>query len=310
MPGGTTDRRPLASGPSTQRETRLTVRRPSKRSPEPGPDPVAAPANIDTPGSDRSPGHVAVWLARHIKGRNLFAIDLIGIVFAAYLALALRFDQLTGPFAVPELPFVVVLLARGPDREQHPPRPLRPPMALRERPGARGDRRRSGPWVAGEHRCLLRDVPAVERLVGRGVPSLVLVRRDAAQRRDPGRRPIRHPGGIRVRIRSARALARPRSGRRCSTAPGGPACSWPDPPSGTPARTCTRSGSSTTTRTSPAGPSPGSASSAASRTWTGPSRRRAPRSCSSRCRAHPGVRSGASSRPPRPSTSMSGRSRP
>jgi len=88
----------------------LTVRRPSKRPPEPGPDPVAAPAITDSPETDRSPGHVAVWLARHIEGRNLFAIDLIGIVFAAYLALALRFDQLTAPFAVPELLFVVVLL--------------------------------------------------------------------------------------------------------------------------------------------------------------------------------------------------------
>jgi len=110
MPGGTTERRPLASGPSTQRETRLTVRRPSRPSPEPGPDPVAAPARVDSPGSDRSHRHLAAWLARHIKGRNLFAIDLIGIVVAAYLALALRFDQITGPLAVPELPFVVVLL--------------------------------------------------------------------------------------------------------------------------------------------------------------------------------------------------------
>ena len=88
----------------------MTVRRPSRPSPELGPDPVAAPSHFDSLGSDRSPGHVAAWLARHIRGRNLFAIDLIGIVVAAYLALALRFDNPTAPLLVPELPFVVALL--------------------------------------------------------------------------------------------------------------------------------------------------------------------------------------------------------
>ena len=67
--------------------------------------------------------------------------------------------------------------------------------------------------------------------MGRGVPSLVLVRRDAAQRGDPGRRPIRHPRGIRVQIRSPdcwrarearHAALRRRAGRRAD-GPIGPA---------------------------------------------------------------------------------------
>ena len=266
--------RQAAAGIGTFNGTRDSIDRPptlpnDRQSPGPTPSRHRrTPIRRDLTGRA---GHVAVWLARHIKGRNLFAIDLIGIVFAAYLALALRFDQLTGPLAVPELPFVVVLL-------------LAARTVSNIRLGLYDRRWRYasvpeleaivGAVVLGSlvsivafygtsplwNRLLRRG-----RLVGRGVPSLVLVRRDAAQRRDPGRRPIRHPGGIGVQIRSpdcwrareARdAALRRRAGRRAA---------WPDRPSGTPARTCSRSGSSTTTRTSPAGPSPGSASSAASR---------------------------------------------
>jgi FlaA1/EpsC-like NDP-sugar epimerase len=58
----------------------------------------------------RSAGHAAVWLARRIRGRSLLVIDLVGIAGAAYLALALRFDQITAPALVPEFPFLLLLL--------------------------------------------------------------------------------------------------------------------------------------------------------------------------------------------------------
>jgi len=45
-----------------------------------------------------------------VRGRYLLAIDLVGIVAATYLALALRFDQISGPTFVPAFPFVVALL--------------------------------------------------------------------------------------------------------------------------------------------------------------------------------------------------------
>jgi FlaA1/EpsC-like NDP-sugar epimerase len=48
--------------------------------------------------------------AAGLRGRYLFAIDLIGIVVAAYVALALRFDRISGPFLAPAFPVVVGLL--------------------------------------------------------------------------------------------------------------------------------------------------------------------------------------------------------
>jgi FlaA1/EpsC-like NDP-sugar epimerase len=48
--------------------------------------------------------------AAGLRGRHLFAIDLAGIVAAAYVALALRFDRLTEPMFVPAFPVVVGLL--------------------------------------------------------------------------------------------------------------------------------------------------------------------------------------------------------
>jgi FlaA1/EpsC-like NDP-sugar epimerase len=56
--------------------------------------------------SDRA----ATPFASHIRGRHLLVIDLLGIVVAAYVALALRFDQLSGPILVPAFPIVVALL--------------------------------------------------------------------------------------------------------------------------------------------------------------------------------------------------------
>jgi len=64
-----------------------------------------APAEADRPAR-RS----FFSVARGVRGRYLLAIDLVGIVVAAYLALALRFDQISGPLLVPAFPLVVVLL--------------------------------------------------------------------------------------------------------------------------------------------------------------------------------------------------------
>src|SRR5664280_568255 len=49
-------------------------------------------------------------VARELRGRYLLAIDLVGIVVASYLALAIRFDRLSGPVFVPAFPIVVGLL--------------------------------------------------------------------------------------------------------------------------------------------------------------------------------------------------------
>ena len=49
-------------------------------------------------------------MARRSRGRYLFAIDLVGVVMAAYLAVALRFDRVSGPLLVPDFPLVLVLL--------------------------------------------------------------------------------------------------------------------------------------------------------------------------------------------------------
>ncbi len=53
---------------------------------------------------------VARRFARRIRGRYLFAFDLFGIAVAAYLALALRLDLITGPMLVPAFPVVLGLL--------------------------------------------------------------------------------------------------------------------------------------------------------------------------------------------------------
>ena len=48
--------------------------------------------------------------AHEVRGRYLLAIDLVGIVVASYLALAIRFDRFSGPVFVPAFPIVVGLL--------------------------------------------------------------------------------------------------------------------------------------------------------------------------------------------------------
>ena len=72
------------------------------------------PAVLDEPGPPsrpREPATTAAFrVARRVRGRYLLAIDLVGIVIAAYLALALRFDSITGPMMVPAFSVVVGLL--------------------------------------------------------------------------------------------------------------------------------------------------------------------------------------------------------
>ncbi len=47
---------------------------------------------------------------RDIRGRLLLAIDLLGIVVGAYIALALRLDRVTAPLMQPAFPLIVILL--------------------------------------------------------------------------------------------------------------------------------------------------------------------------------------------------------
>jgi FlaA1/EpsC-like NDP-sugar epimerase len=60
------------------------------------------------PGLPSDP-HVQRYAAR-LRGRYLLAIDLIGLVAAAYVALAIRFDRISAPILVPAFPVVVGLL--------------------------------------------------------------------------------------------------------------------------------------------------------------------------------------------------------
>jgi FlaA1/EpsC-like NDP-sugar epimerase len=58
----------------------------------------------------RKPDRLAVRLANRSHGPYLFAIDLAGVALASYLAVALRFDRISGPVLVPAFPLVLVLL--------------------------------------------------------------------------------------------------------------------------------------------------------------------------------------------------------
>jgi len=80
------------------------------------PPPVSRPWSALPPGGESDGARVAPsWspvlrLVAELRGRYLLAIDLVGIIVAAYIALALRFDRLSGPFLVPAFPMVVGLL--------------------------------------------------------------------------------------------------------------------------------------------------------------------------------------------------------
>ncbi len=61
---------------------------------------------LSLPSFDR----VAIPFARALRGRHLLVIDLVGVVLAAYLALALRFDRITGPARIQDFPLILCLL--------------------------------------------------------------------------------------------------------------------------------------------------------------------------------------------------------
>ena len=79
-----------------------------------GQQPVSASAQRVPRASDGADGDAPNgrdWtIARHLRGRYLLAIDLVGIVAASYLALALRLDQVSAPLLEPAFPIVVGLL--------------------------------------------------------------------------------------------------------------------------------------------------------------------------------------------------------
>jgi FlaA1/EpsC-like NDP-sugar epimerase len=68
------------------------------------------PAGAVEGASVAPPDPQVARFATGLRGRDLLAFDLVGIIVATYLALALRFDRIGGPFAVPAFPVVVGLL--------------------------------------------------------------------------------------------------------------------------------------------------------------------------------------------------------
>jgi FlaA1/EpsC-like NDP-sugar epimerase len=89
----------------------LAVRRPTQPTVRAMPAPPALRLGGAGSGSvPPSPDRRVLPLASHVRGRHLLVIDLLGIVVAAYVALALRFDRISGPFFVPAFPWVVCLL--------------------------------------------------------------------------------------------------------------------------------------------------------------------------------------------------------
>ena len=81
------------------------VRLPARR-----PDPAAPRPRAFRALDAVAPAGSAAPFGGHLRGRYLLALDLVGIAVASYLALALRFDQISGPLSVPAFPAVVVLL--------------------------------------------------------------------------------------------------------------------------------------------------------------------------------------------------------
>jgi FlaA1/EpsC-like NDP-sugar epimerase len=72
--------------------------------------PAAPTLDRPIPGVGHVASQAAFRLARGIRGRSLVAIDLLGIVAAAYVALALRLDRFSAPLHVAAFPLIVILL--------------------------------------------------------------------------------------------------------------------------------------------------------------------------------------------------------
>jgi len=88
----------------------LAVRRSIRSSRSFGRDPGGSRGEGTPPRPDRSAGRAIFGIARHVRGRYLLAIDLVGIAVAAYVALALRFDRISAPIMVPAFPLILALL--------------------------------------------------------------------------------------------------------------------------------------------------------------------------------------------------------
>jgi len=80
-------------------------RRPARGARSPGSTSASAGETATDPADQA--GQPLAW---QLRGRFLLAIDLLGIVVAAYLAAAFRFDRISGPVFVPGFPLVVGLL--------------------------------------------------------------------------------------------------------------------------------------------------------------------------------------------------------
>ncbi len=86
------------------------MRRPLRPSSSPDPAPSAG-QRIDAPRLLGDASTPVQRFALRVRGRHLLVIDLVGIVVAAYLAVALRFDRFSGPaFVGAAFPLVVGLL--------------------------------------------------------------------------------------------------------------------------------------------------------------------------------------------------------
>ena len=94
----------------------LTVRRPIRLTLSPTVRSSAPPeAEANDAAVVTQPDRPAIArLAVRLRGRHLFALDLVGIVLAAYIALALRFDGIIGPELLVAclLPVVLLLVVR------------------------------------------------------------------------------------------------------------------------------------------------------------------------------------------------------
>jgi FlaA1/EpsC-like NDP-sugar epimerase len=95
---------------STASGNPLAVRRSIRPSLRFSRDRAGSRENSAPSDADWSPRRTVFGVARGVRGRYLLAIDLVGIVVASYVALALRFDRISGPVMVPAFPLIVVLL--------------------------------------------------------------------------------------------------------------------------------------------------------------------------------------------------------
>jgi len=55
-------------------------------------------------------GRSRLKVGGRLRGRHLLVVDLVGVTIASYLALALRFDRLSGPWTVAAFPWILALL--------------------------------------------------------------------------------------------------------------------------------------------------------------------------------------------------------